>query len=140
MRRVIAGDFANAARAGLAGDFAYLQLDKIDPADAPFDADAAHAWHLLGLQRFGGIRPLPAAPVKWLGQAGDCALLLCERVDAETTATLAAWPRTHGVARLAVYSPRPATLAERLAAAGVEANCYSLLDVLLRGWAGGMSE
>lgn len=139
MRRVIAGDFANAARAGLAGDFAYLQLDKIDPADAPFDADAAHAWHLLGLQRFGGIRPLPAAPVKWLGQAGDCALLLCERVDAETIATLAAWPRTHGVARLAVYSPRPATLAERLAAAGVEANCYSLLDVLLRGWAGGMS-
>lgn len=141
IRRVLAGDdlakFPSArAKKALAGDFAYLQLDKIDPADAPFESDAAHAWHLLGLQRFGSIRTLPPDPVKWLGQSGDCAVLVCERVDEETIAALSAWPERHDVARLAVYSPRPKTLAERLAACGVEANCYSLLDAVLRGQAG----
>ena len=74
--------------------------------------------------------------MKWLGQSGDCAVLVCERVDEETIAALSAWPERHDVARLAVYSPRPKTLAERLAACGVEANCYSLLDAVLRGQAG----
>lgn len=109
----------------------------MDAADAPFEADAAHAFQLLALRRFGEVRPLPPGPVKFLGQSGDCAVLVCERVDGETVATLAAWPERHGAARLAVYSPRPATLAEQLAARGIEANCYSLLDALLRGQAGG---
>jgi adenine-specific DNA-methyltransferase len=134
MRRVIEG---YNGRPGLPGDFAYLQMDRMDPADAPFEADAAHAYHLLGLQRFGEIRPLPPGPVKALGQSGDCAVLVCERVDAETIAQLAAWPAQQGVARLAVYSPRPATLAEQLLAHGVEANCYSLLEAVLRGLPGG---
>ena len=134
MRRVIAG---YRGRPGISGNFAYLQLDRVDTADAPFEADAAHACQLLALRRFGEIRPLPPGPVKFLGQSGDCAVLVCERVDGETVAALAAWPQRHGAARLAVYSPRPTTLAEQLAARGIEANCYSLLDALLRGQAGG---
>ena len=100
-------------------------------------ADAAHAFQLLSLRRFGEARPLPAGPVKRLGQSGDCAVLLCERVDAETIASLVDWRAQNGVARLAIYSPRPSTLAEQLAAAGVEANCYSLLDAVMRGQVGG---
>jgi hypothetical protein len=76
-------------------------------------------------------------PVKRLGQSGDCAVLLCERVDAETIASLVDWRARNGAARLAIYSPRPSTLAEQLAAAGVEANCYSLLDAVMRGQVGG---
>jgi hypothetical protein len=60
-------------------------------------------------------------------------VLVCERVDPETIAALAHWPQQQGVARLAIYSPRPTTLAEQLAARGIEANCYSLLDAILRG-------
>ena len=89
------------------------------------------------MQRFGAVRPMPDGPVKALGVSGDCAVLLCERVDDATLAELAAWPARTGVARLAIYAPRPKTLAEQLAARGIEANCYSLLDALLRGPAGG---
>ena len=134
IRRVLAGYHG---RPEIPGDFAYLQLDRIDPADLPFEADVAHAWQLLALQRFGTVRPMPDGPVKSLGVSGDCAVLLCERVDDETLAELAAWPARTGVARLAIYAPRPKTLAEQLAARGVEANCYSLLDALLRGPVGG---
>jgi len=131
--RVIAGYHG---RPGIAGDFAYLQLDRIDPADLPFEADAAHAYQLLALQRFGVARPLPPGLLKWLGQTADCAVLVCERVDGEMLDALAAVLQQPGVARLAVFSPRPATLAEQLAARGVAANCYSLLDALMRGQAG----
>jgi len=134
IRRVLTGYHG---RPGIPGDFAYLQLDRIDPADLPFEADVAHAWQLLALQRFGAVRPMPDGPVKALGVSGDCAVLLCERVDDATLAELAAWPARTGVARLAIYAPRPKTLAEQLAARGIEANCYSLLDALLRGPAGG---
>ena len=44
MRRVIAG---YRGRPGIAGDFAYLQLDRVDTADAPFEADVEHAFQLL---------------------------------------------------------------------------------------------
>ena len=134
MRRVIAG---YRGRPGIAGDFAYLQLDRVDTADAPFEADVEHAFQLLALRRFGEARRPPPGPVKFLGQSGDCAVLVCERVDGETVAALAAWPQRYGAARLAVYSPRPTTLAEQLTARAIEANCYSLLDALLRGQAGG---
>jgi len=63
-------------------------------------------------------------------------VLVCERVDGETPDALAAVLKQPDVARLAVFSPRPATLAEQLAARGVAANCYSLLDALMRGQAG----
>jgi len=134
MRRVIAG---YRGRPGISGDFAYLQLDKIDPADAPFEADAAHAFQLLALQRFGVARALPPGPVRPLGRSGDCALLVCDTADLETVEALAVVAARDDIARLAVYSPRPKTLAEQLAARGIEANCYSLLDAVMHGPAAG---
>ena len=79
---------------------------------------------------------MPEGKLKWLGRLGDCDVLLCDEVNATTIQALAAWPKETGAARLAVYSSRPVTMREQLAALGIEANCYGLLDVLLRGQGG----
>ena len=137
MRRVIKG---YSGRAGYTpeqgGEFAYLQLDKVEAADAHFEVDEAHAFQLLALKRLGMVCPVPQGAVKRLGRVEDCELLLCNEVNAESLATLAAWPKQYGAARLAVYSTRPDTLREQLAVRGVEANCYSLMGALLRGQGG----
>jgi len=118
------------------GEFAYLQLDKFEPADVLFEATMKHAYLMLALKRLGGVRAMPEGKLKWLGRLGDCDVVLCEQVNAKSVKALAAWPKQTGAARLAVYSPRPVTVREQLAALGVEANCYGLLDVLLRGQGG----
>ena len=137
MRRVIAG---YAGKPGYTpeqgGEFAYLQLDKVEAADAHFEIDAAHAFQLLALKRLGGVCAVPQGAVQRLGRVEDCELLVCNEVNVETIAALAAWPAQHNAARLAVYSTRPDTLREQLAAQGVEANCYSLMDALLSGQMG----
>lgn len=118
------------------GEFAYLQLDKVEAADAHFEIDAAHAFQLLALKRLGVVCSPTDGTVQRLGRVEDCELLVCNEVNADTIATLAAWPQQHGVSRLAVYSTRHKTLSEQLAARGVEANCYSLMDALMRGQMG----
>lgn len=133
MRRVIQG---YGGRPGLAATFAYLQLDLIEAADAPFEASAEQAFLLLALRRFGGVRLPQAGPVQWLGRVDDCDVLLCAAVTAETVQALAAWTGLHRAGRLAVYSPRPETLREWLAAVGVAANCYALGQALALGQAG----
>ena len=137
MRRVIRGYGSKTGyTAEQGGEFAYLQLDKVEAADAHFEIDAAHAFQLLALKRLGMICPASEGAVQRLGRVEDCELLVCNEVNAETIETLAAWPQRHGAARLAVYSARPDTLREQLAARGVEANCYSLMDALLSGQRG----
>ncbi len=137
MRRVING---YGGKAGYTpeqgGEFAYLQLDKVEAADAHFEVDEFHAFQLLALKRLGVVRPVPEGAVKRLGRVEDCELLVCNEVNADTIETLAGWPQQHGAARLAVYSTRVDTLREQLAARGVEANCYSLMDALLLGQRG----
>lgn len=134
MRRVMRG---YGGKAGYSleqgGEFAYLQLDKVEAADVHFEVDVAHAFQLLALKRLGVVCPMSDGAVMRLGRVEDCELLVCNEVSADTITTLAAWPKQHGVARLAVYSTRPVTLREQLAARGVEANCYSLMDALLHG-------
>ncbi len=137
MRRVINGYGGKAGyKVEQGGEFAYLQLDKVEAADAHFDIDAAHAYQLLVLKRLGVACSVHEGAVKRLGRVEDCELLLCLEVNADTIATLVAWPEQHGAARLAVYSSRPKSLSEQLAARGVIANCYSLMDALLRGQMG----
>jgi adenine-specific DNA-methyltransferase len=137
MRRVIKG---YGGKSGYTmeqgGEFAYLQLDKVEAADVHFETDAAHAFQLLALKRLGVVCAMPQGAVKRLGRVEDCELLVCNEVNADTIDVLAAWPAQHGAARLAVYSTRPKTLQEQLAARGVEANCYSLMDALLTGQRG----
>ncbi|OGS75821.1 MAG: DNA methylase N-4 [Gallionellales bacterium GWA2_55_18] len=137
MRRVIQGYGGKAGyTVEQGGEFAYLQLDKVEAADAHFEIDAAHAFQLLALKRLGVIRAASAGAVQRLGRVEDCELLVCNEVTPDTIETLAAWPQRHGAARLAIYSTRPKTLSEQLAARGVEANCYSLMDALLSGQRG----
>ena len=116
IRRVIAG---YGGKPGYSveqgGEFAYLQLDKVEVADAHHEVDLDHAFQLLALKRLGAVLPVPEGPVKRLGRAGDCELLLCGEVNAATLRTLVAWPEKTGAARLAVYTLRPQTLAEKLA-------------------------
>lgn len=136
LRQVIAG---NAGLAGYAlaqgGEFGYLQMDRMDVADLPFEADATHAFQLLALRRLGVVAPSEDDAIRYLGRTHDCDLLVCTEVVPETIERLAAWPAQHGVARLAVYSPRPGSLSEQLAVRGVDANCYSLMDALQQGQA-----
>jgi adenine-specific DNA-methyltransferase len=137
MRRVMRG---YGGKAGCVleqgGEFAYLQLDRVEVADAHFETGVAHAFQLLALKRLGVVCTVPEGAVKRLGRVEDCELLVCNEVNTDTIEALAAWPQQHGVARLAVYSTRPDTLRDQLAARGVEANCYSLMDALLRGQGG----
>lgn len=137
MRRVIAG---YGGKPGYTpeqgGEFAYLQLDKMEAADAHAEMDLEHAFQLLALKRLGVARSAPGGEIKRLGRVDDCELLVCGMVNAATLKTLAEWPAQSGAARLAVYTLRPETLREKLAAQGVQANCYSLMDALLGGQAG----
>jgi len=103
------------------------------PADALFEATPEHAFQLLSLKRLGVAQAVPDSAVKWLGRAGDCDLLACFDTGEAVVRELAAWPARSGVTRLAVYSPRPDSLRERLSDLGVEANCYPLLESALRG-------
>jgi adenine-specific DNA-methyltransferase len=137
IRRVITGYGGKAGySADQGGEFAYLQLDKVEAADAHVEMDMDHAFQLLALKRLGAVLSAPEGEIKRLGRVEDCELLVCGKVNAATLKTLAAWPAQSGVARLAVYTLRPETLREKLAAQGVEANCYSLMDALLGGQRG----
>ncbi|OJZ19436.1 MAG: hypothetical protein BGP21_11560 [Thiobacillus sp. 65-29] len=137
MRRVIAG---YGGKPGYTpeqgGQFAYLQLDKVDAADAHVEIDESHAFQLLALKRFGAALPVPDGTIKRLGRVADCEVLLCGKADATTLKTLAAWPEKYGAARLAIYTTRPETLRDKLAARGIEVNCYSLMDALTGGQGG----
>ncbi|MFZ4537309.1 site-specific DNA-methyltransferase [Propionivibrio sp.] len=135
MRRVLQGYGGKASRDDA---FAYLQLDLIEPADVSFDASAEHACQLLALRLYGCA--LTATEIKpglrLIGQSGDCAHLVLPEVNAAVLDALVNWLPTSGVARLAIWSPRPESLAAALAARDIEANCYGLLDALTRGQGG----
>ena len=130
MRKVIESD------AALAGNrFAYLQLDKLSPADAPFESTAAQAFQLLTLRLSKVVRPVPEATdgIYVLAQnTQDGALtVLCHQLTRATLAALAALPLHTGSARhghLRVYSTRPDTVRNHLERAweGTERTVESL--------------
>ena len=114
--KVIASDAALAHNS-----FAYLQLDKIAPGDAPFESDCAHAFQLLTLRLGKVARPVPAATqgMKILLQsvAEGSLTVLVHRLTPATLAALAALPLhpsspRHG--HLRVYSTRPDTVRQHL--------------------------
>ena len=137
MRRVSAGYAGKPGfTAAQGGEFAYLTLDKLPPADLPFEAGPQHALPLLGLRLAHAVPAERPGPVQHIARAGDCDVLLCTQVDAASIDLLANWTQAHGVARIAVYGERPDSLREALTARGVEAVCYGLLDTLRQGQAG----
>ena len=128
----------------LSNSFAYLQLDKLAPGDAPFESDCAHAFQLLTLRLGKVARPVPKADkgIKILLQssAEGSLTVLVHRLTAATLDALVALPLSsvspvHG--HLRVYSTRPDTVREHLQRAweGTEKTfeSLSLQKALLHG-------
>ena len=116
------------------GEFAYLQLDKIEAADVAFEATPEHAKTLISMRETASAGVFIASvAIQIIAKGSDWLTVLCPEVTPQTLDELAKLPATHGVARLAVFCPRPKALALLLAERGVEANTYSITDALLKG-------
>ncbi len=128
MKRVIESDATLANNS-----FAYLQLDKIAPGDAPFESDCAQAFQLLTLRLGRVARPVPATDngIKVLVQnAADGVLtVLCHKLTRATLDALTALPAR----QLRVYSTRPKAVREHLQALGREVESLSVARALLHG-------
>ena len=131
MKRMIESDATMANNS-----FAYLQLDKIAPGDAPFESDCAQAFQLLTLRLGRVARPVPPTKdgkngIKVLVQnAADGVLtVLCHKLTRVTLDALAALPAR----QLRVYSTRPNAVREHLQALGREVESLSLARALLHG-------
>ena len=113
--------------------FAYLQLDKIAPGDAPFDSDCAHAFQLLTLRLGQVARPVPVTDrgIKILvHNVGDGLLtVLCHKLTRPALDAMAALP----CRQLRVFSTRPATVREHFQTLGREVESLSLARALLHG-------
>ena len=138
MRKVIDSDEALSNNS-----FAYLQLDKLAPGDAPFESDCAHAFQLLTLRLGKVARPVPKADkgIKILLQssAEGSLTVLVHRLTAATLDALVALPLSSNAnyGHLRVYSTRPDTVREHLQRAweGTEKTfeSLSLQKALLHG-------
>lgn len=115
---------------GLAGNFAYLQLDKLDPADAALDACTEHAYTLLSMRHTHGVSAMPDGATKVIAQAQDgaCVVLLPE-VNQDAIKALHALPHD----KLVVYSRRPSTVSEKLEKSGKSGVSYALGEALTLG-------
>ena len=135
LRRVIAG-YGGKPGYTLAqgGEFAYLQLDKLDGADLALDATAQHAATLLSM-RNAGVAPVDTAQtaIQIIAKGADWLLVLCTHTGADVLSALQALPTQHSVARLVVVAPRPKAVALWLAERGIEAQALSLREVLTQG-------
>ena len=118
------------------GEFAYLQLDKIEAADVAFEATPEHAAVLLSMREAASAPVDIAAAIQVIGKYGDWLTVLCPQATPGTLDALAALLAAHGMARLTVFCPRPRALAALLAERGIEANTYSITDALLKGQVG----
>ncbi len=138
LRRVIAG-YGGKSGYTLAqgGEFAYLQLDKLDGADVLLDATAQHAATLLSMRNMA-VAPVDAAQaaITVIAQQADWLLVLCQDSAPTTLAALRELPQRHGAARLLVVSPRPKAVALWLAEQGIDAQAQALHEVLTLGQGG----
>lgn len=138
MRRVMQGYGGKDAHSfDRGGEFAYLQLDKLDAADVALDATADHATTLLTM------RHAAAAPVKHqsgevrlIAKGADWLMALCPTVNAQVLDELCGLPDRHQVARLVIYAPRPKALAALLAERGIAAQVHALRQALIQGQRG----
>lgn len=116
------------------GEFAYLQLDKLDGADVALDATAHHAAALLSM-RNAGAAPVECAQtaIQVIAKGSDWLLVLCTHTTADVLQTLATLPEQHAGARLVVVAPRPKAVVLWLAERGIDAQALSLREVLTQG-------
>ncbi|WP_426075039.1 site-specific DNA-methyltransferase [Janthinobacterium sp. DSP2-3-3] len=139
MRRVMTGYAGKPGySASKGGEFAYLELDKIEAADVSFEARHEHVSTLLSMRETAGV-PISLAPaaIQVIAKGSDWLSVVCEKVTSSILDDLAALPVIHSVPRLVIYCPRPKALAALLAERGVVANTYSITDALLKGQVNG---
>ena len=119
------------------GEFAYLQLDKLDAADVALDATADHASTLLTM-RHAAAAPVThqSGAVRLIAKGADWLMALCPTVNAQVLDELSGLPDRHQVARLVIYAPRPKALAALLAERGIEAQVHALRQALIQGQGG----
>ena len=135
LRRVIAGYGGKPGHTlAQGGEFAYLQLDKLDAADVALDASLHHAATLV-LMRNSALAPvdIAQAAIQVVAKGSDWLMVLCADTGTAALQTLPELPAQHGVARLVVVTPRPQSVALWLAEQGVEAQTLSLREVLVQG-------
>jgi hypothetical protein len=116
---------------GLAGDFGYITLDKLDPADARLDANYEQALQLLALRETLCALPVEKKPVMVVSASKDLAVVYLPQVNEPAIEALLAIEQP----RLAVYSSRPQTVAERLSDSNKTGNSYAIGDVIMAGQA-----
>ncbi len=135
LRRVMQG-YADKKGINLSqgGEFAYLQLDKLDAADVALDATTAHAATLLQL-RHAASAPvaLPDQALQVIARGPDWLLVLCTQTDAQALEGLRSLAAQDGVNRLVVVATRPKAVAQWLADQGIAAQTQSIRDVLTQG-------
>lgn len=138
IRRVIQGygdkDAHSLARGG---EFAYLQLDKLDAADVALDATTDHVTIMLTL-RHAAAAPVEqqSGAVRLIAKGADWLMALCPTVNAQVLDELCGLPSRHQVARLVVYAPRPKALAALLAERGIDSQVHALRQALIQGQGG----
>ncbi|MEN2673138.1 site-specific DNA-methyltransferase [Herbaspirillum huttiense] len=119
------------------GEFAYLQLDKLDAADVALDATAEHAATLLTLRHAATVAVAnQSGPIHLIAKSADWLMALCSVVNGQVLDQLCGLPIQYQVARLVVYAPRPKALAALLAERGVEAQVHTLRQALIQGQGG----
>jgi len=126
IRRIVADDAYC-----VAGDFAYIRLDKLDPADARIDATHEHTFQMLSLRNGVAAQPMPDGAVKIIVQDEHTAIVYLPEVTPDAVKALQALAQ----AKLVVYSNRPQTVAEKLERSGKTGISYSAIDEIMVGQA-----
>lgn len=129
LRRVIEG---YADKPGLRGSFAYLELRKHHPADVRQDASPEEAFQLLSLRTTLAAKEVPGGKVKVVSANDELCVAYLPEVNSQSVEALEQLNRP----RLAVYSKRPKTVAEKLENSGLSGNSYSIGDAVAAGQAG----
>ena len=138
LRRVIAGYGGKSGKPGhglaQGGEFAYLQLDKIDGADLLLDAQPHHAATLLSMRNMA-VAPVEQAQaaIQTIAISADWLLVLCQDSAPATLDALHAQHQAHPAARLLVATPRPQALALWLQEQGIPGQTQALHAVLAQG-------
>lgn len=126
IKRAIAGFAGNAP---LTGDFAYVVLDKYEPADVEFDASRENAFGLLSLRQAGEISLFHSKSFQVIATGPDLTVVYCSEVSHAVVEALSKLQSP----RLAIYSNRPDTMSELLSSSGKAVNSYSIVEALLVG-------
>jgi len=114
---------------GLVGDFGYIEMNGIHPADVQIDATPEQAFNILNLRNTLAIQPFPDGLIKVVYSNDELAIVYLPEVNTASIKALISLPQQ----RLAVYSARPQTVADKLETCGKQGNSYAIGDAIIAG-------